>query len=375
MLILACGDNPSDPGSLLSSCDATGLVHRGVITSETWRAQNSPHFVLDTVVVTGPLTIEAGALVCGGQRGLLLISGPPGSTPVLNVPGTEDRPVRFKPTSRGLIWGGILAGNTAHQTGNVGAVNLRHVQMESAYAVEANTRGEIDIADSHFRQMGAVHFTRSMLNSVVDTGMVVAWGGRFDNTVIRGGSLDMNHSTTHQIRGIHISGGRIEGSSSPALFVSNTAGIPPTVTADAPLRIIGTTGIPIIAHRNVFSAIWPTRESQDSLLGNASDTLVIWDTALRAATPANLIVRRDLPWIVTFNLLSPVDQFHVDTMTVEPGASVTMFADLRVVGRISAVGTPAAPIRFIGPARLILVGTAQSEFENVIFENVTVIRQ
>ena len=131
----------------------------------------------------------------------------------------------------------------------------------------------------------------------------------------------------------------------------------------------------MLAYRNVFHAIWPTRASQDSLLGNANDTLVIWDTPRLAASPANLIVRRELPWVVTFDQTSLVDQFHVDTMTVEPGGSLTLIADLRVVGRISAVGTPASPIRIIGPATIFLEGAAVSEFSNVVFENVQVVRR
>jgi hypothetical protein len=44
------------------------------------------------------------------------------------------------------------------------------------------------------------------------------------------------------------------------------------------------------------------------------------------------------------------------------------------LGRITAVGTQASPIRITGPATIYLVGAAQSQFANVMFDNVQVVR-
>jgi hypothetical protein len=344
-------------------------VHRGEISDATWRAADNPHYLDDTVFVAGQLRVDPGTLVCAFAGAMLAVSDPDGVS-TLHAEGTAAQPITFKPAAPSERWEGIRAG-FVRSVNDRGTIRLRYVRVESASRVGANYGGAIDIEDSHFRQTH-VDFNRTMLRSVVDTGNVGSGGGRFENNVIRGGSLTLSQVTGGSP--IHLSGGRIEGSPNIALFVGTSGGIPPVVTADKPLRIVGSRGTPVLAYRNIFHAIWPTREAQDSLLGNANDTLVIWDTPLRAATPANLIVRRELPWVITFDPLSLVQHFHVDTMTVDAGGSLKLIADLRVIGRITAIGTPASPIHIAGPAIIYLVGAAQSQFTNVIFDNVQVVR-
>ena len=139
------------------------------------------------------------------------------------------------------------------------------------------------------------------------------------------------------------------------------------------MRIIGSASNAIDSDLETFSQIWPTRESQDSLLGNAKDTLMLWGSGSLLTRP--LYLRQDLPWVVSTHSAYPPGGTYISDLTIEPGSSLQIDR-LVVYGNLTAPGTVANPIRISagsqGTTGLILSDTATSTLSNVIFTGRTI---
>src|SRR5687768_3444153 len=284
----------------IEGCQGIGVTHTDTglpNDSATWHARQSPHFIQGSFTVTNRLTIEAGAIVCGLPDSELLVK----REGELIAAGRADRSIRFMATDTTRRWRGIIAGALTGPEGG-GLVRLTHVHVEwTSIGVVSAFQSSVRIDSSRFRQtsvLASANFSNlDMRRSVVDTGNVSLISGTFEDNIVRGGALFVarNQGTFAPIA---VNGGRIEGSPGTAFQVGTRGGIPPSVISTRPLRITGSRGKPVSAPIDAFLNIWPTRAAQDSLLGNANDTLVVWS----AATAHSLYVRRELPWHVICGL-------------------------------------------------------------------------
>lgn len=129
-------------------------------------------------------------------------------------------------------------------------------------------------------------------------------------------------------------------------------------------------------HVTSFVSLWPTREAQDSLLGNPDATLNLWGTSLfdgSGMDAGHVYIRRELPWIVSGYL----GAVTVASATVEAGASISLDATNFIVkGNVTAVGSESMPIQiamttegcyasYTYPCRMWLTGSASSQLSHV----------
>ncbi|HET7464503.1 MAG TPA: right-handed parallel beta-helix repeat-containing protein, partial [Longimicrobium sp.] len=212
-------------------------------------------------------------------------------------------------------------------------------------ALDSNT---VVIDSSVFRQAGTgiylVSRGSSISRSLVDTTTNPAWPAitldkltRFENTVIRGAAgVGLGVYGTH---GISLLGGRIEGSGGVGLQVTTTgAGL----LAARPIRVVGGSSYPAELSPSALARIYPAVTDQDSLLGNARDTVVVTGGILQQfAYP-----RQALPWRVTGEII--VQYFGI--LQAGPGASLAFTSGGAITarngGRLVARGTHASPVLF-----------------------------
>jgi hypothetical protein len=349
-------DQPTGPGraaperpslTLNAACDPGlgGQTHVDSVTSpETWSRADNPHHVGGDIYIEGAgvLTLEPGVLVCFGGNGRLHANH--GGRLAAN--GLDTARIVLTATDTDWPWYGLLLIGTP-----ASASSLRNVLIEHTYSgVGLATYGEhAAIVDSAvFRQNGRPLYLygrgTSLSRSRVDTSTMadfpaVEMGSNvtFEQNVIRGAAgTGLAVVGTH---GVSLLGGRIEGSGGVGLFVTTTgAGF----VATQPLRVVGGAGYPAELVVSAFPRIYSTIASQDSLLGNARDTLVVTGGILQQfAYPTQA-----LPWRVTGNIT--VQYYGI--LRPGPGASLafTAFTGItaRYGGRVVARGTQAAPVLF-----------------------------
>jgi hypothetical protein len=146
------------------------------------------------------------------------------------------------------------------------------------------------------------------------------------------------------VHGVSLLGGRIEGSGSVGLAVTTTG---PGIVATRPIRVVGGASYPASLVVSAFPRIYPTLADQDSLLGNARDTLVVTGGILQAfAYP-----KAGLPWYVTGEII--VQYYGI--LNPKPGATLTFRRvggiTAQLGGRLVARGTQAAPVVFTAEER------------------------
>lgn len=375
------GHNPDDFSRV--DCQKPGTAHSGTIANAVWLADDSPHQLRDTVIVSGTLTIEAGALVCGAPAGLLRIgkSDPPEATGVLLVPGTQDRPVVFTAADPVSHWGGITVETPTSGSGsaNQSRASMSHIRMELAdrgFSVDLFTSAIVE--NSHFRRAsiwgGSTSLGRATIelrNSVVDTATVLMADGVFEDNIIRGGGLTLDSNSGGHVL---ILGGRIEDSPGVGLKVGNRNFFfrEPDVTVSRPLRIVSSHGYAVDMPLDKFQMNWSTRAAQESLLGNWNDTLSLWSSG---GSNGDLLIRRDLPWqLYAILSTSPIE---VTNLTIEAGGSLDLTGRLVATGAVTAVGTIAEPITIKSSSQvcssgcgILLRGSSTSRFSNVFFSDV-----
>jgi hypothetical protein len=357
-----------DPAWRPATCAQSGVIHSGTLTGGIWRRVDSPHFLMDTVTVTGNLVIEPGAMVCGRPRSALLFT----NRGRLTATGTANRPITFTAVEPNQRWGGIL-------TGTSGGVSITHAVIELGdVLVGAFSAGTI--SDSHLRRAsfhgGGNFSSNSLYRSVVDTGNVtIGQGGTFEENLIRAGSLTLSRS--QGAGGVtKLNGGRIENSPGTALTIGSVYSYRfPEVSLGKPIRIKGSRGAPALMPLHTYMNVWSARAAQDSLIGNVSDTLKLYNIT-GDGMYANLHVRRDQP----LSLASLTPYINISTLTMEPGSSLDVGGALLTIhGSNNIVGTPSQPITIRSnstqcwanrPCSVVFGGTATSRISNVRFTSV-----
>lgn len=363
--LMACGEDPAgiDP-ALARTCGARGVLHAGEIGSERWGPEGNPHAVVDTLRVTDVLTIEPGVEVCV-EPGTPIFTCRGGSAIVAR--GTAEAPIVFTAGDPAEPWGGILGGACSSSDGGSlpAAVSVfSHVRIEhAAYGVLVGAR----IEHVHFRQIGCTAASTSHIAySRVDTagikgcpavlmGGAASQGGidRFEETTIVGsGGIGLKFvsygliTTSGAVPGsVALLGGRIEGSRGTGLHFDHLAYKYGHVSEARPLRITGGAGIPVRAPLGVVAQVWPTAADQDSLRGNAADSVVVWFH--KVTTP--VVVGRGITMKVIFHFFFPQTSIESeDGLRIEPGGELVLEDILWVRGPLLAEGTPDDPVRISG---------------------------
>jgi hypothetical protein len=339
---------PGGPSATLSpACDPGlgGVTHVDSVTAaETWSRTGNPHRVDQTLHVEGAgvLTLAPGVLVCFGSAGALDATN--GGRLVAD--GLDTARIVLTATDPANGWGGVhLRGTPAS------ASSLKHARIEytlSAYALSTHDyhAATIDSAVMRQNERGLYLWGRgtSLRRSRVDTVTSAAFpavtlGSHviFEQNVVRGAAgVGLAVLGTN---GISLLGGRIEGSGGVGLKVTTTG---PGFVTTQPVRVVGGASYPAELVVSAFPRIYTSVAQQDSLLGNARDTLVVTGGILQAwAFPAPA-----LPWHVTANI---VVQYYGILLPM-PGATLAFDRDVGITarsgGRVVARGTAAAPVLF-----------------------------
>jgi hypothetical protein len=341
-----------------AACSAPGKIHYGTEPAATWRLADSPHYLVGEVVIANVI-IEPGVVVCA-YPGAQLVT----KASTITASGTADRPIRFTAVDTLQKWVGI------DMYKSNGSASLSHSVLEFTSSGISGWGGELTLRDSRVRGAGVGfcgNFTSvNIRRSIIEDGNVCVSDGTFEDNVIRRGRLML--ARDRSIPGtLALNGGRIENGPDRAFWVATQGYVATTVTSSRPMRIVGAAGYPIDSSLEIFTQIWPTRAAQDSLLGNARDTLMLWGNEEKVSRP--LFARSDLPWMLYPHQNYAPSGIMVGDLSLEPGASLN-YARLVVKGSINIVGTSAQPIRLAAEdcdwCGLYLANAGTSQLKNVI---------
>jgi hypothetical protein len=362
-----------NPLEATASCQVRGTAHTGTIETASWRADDSPHFLQDTVSVSN-LVIEPGALICGGPGSLLLV------TTSLTAEGVSNKTIVFTAADPAKKWGGIKISGSNFGPETSASGRIVHALIELG-DIQLGWRTTLHLLDSHLRQASVAeawctnandkrcgsYRTMYVRRTVVDTGNVaISYGGAFEDVTIRAGGLLVSDGYALNNAPTIINGGRIEDSPDVGMqvgrqtLIDSKFGIPRLDVQKAP-RILRTKGCCVVRMPlHIFLQLWPTRAAQDSLLGNGANMVDL--VALNVVTDS-LHFRRDLSWS-----LGPRGDlggvgWGLQNVTVEPGASLALRGLVHIDKAMSALGTSSAPITITGGINLS--GSATSRWSHV----------
>lgn len=340
-------DFPDLPDPYQCSTGAGTLHENAIERSTTWRRIDAPHRVRRQLTVGGPpsgagppevvLTIEPGSPVCFADGAGLDVAI--GSAVV--AAGTQQLPIMFAPMSDGGTWSMTQSGPTLISTFGPTSV-LRHVQLRGgSVAIFAPlTIDSVWIRGGSVNVGGNVRITRSL----IEDAPVAMWGGElfFQATHIKRGSLVLKADA--QVRLIS---GRIEDSPGTGLIMSTDRYEPRILQAGA-VRIVGARGYPAQLTAEAASQLLASPEKQDSLLGNARDTLIVFGTSAK-----DLTIRPGLPWkvhpdfqpvITEPKLVHRIGLTGMATLRMEPGAALVGGLYVEDYARVLAMGTVTSPV-------------------------------
>lgn len=327
-----------------------GQTHTdSVLAAETWSRADNPHRVNEVIYIhgAGVLTLQPGVLVCFGTSAALVALG--GGRVVANGLDTA-RIVLMAADPDSGWWGVHMVGSPA--TGS----SLRNVRLEhtrTTYSLSTHDHHAAALDSVVVRQVEhglylwgrGTSIRRSRLDTVTSAVVpAVALGNlvTFEKSTIRGAAgvgLAVLGTT-----GVSLLGGRIEGSGAVGLQANAIAG--PGFTSTQPVRVVGGAGYPAELSVGAFSKIYTQTSHQDSLLGNARDTLVVTGGALTWLG----IASSKIPWRVT----SDITVTGWGGLNALPGAVLVFDSAVALTatngGRVVARGTAAAPALFTSTA-------------------------
>ncbi|HYR11096.1 MAG TPA: right-handed parallel beta-helix repeat-containing protein [Longimicrobium sp.] len=336
---------PGRPSALLNPlCGGSGgTTHAGgsITTAVTWAASGNPHRVTATVILGsgGQLTLQPGVIVCfsslallQSNGGRLVAQGLPASRIVLTA---TDPALGWKGVS--LSWEPSAASVLKHVTieyterGSPGVSSFMHPVAIDSTVIRQSGRG-VDLWGR------GASFSRSRVDTTTNRDANIAAvtlhdSTRFEQSVIL-------HAASNGLRiegaGVQILGGRIEGSGGIGIVAEQFSGIPWAT----PLRVVGGGSYPISASVQMLRALYTHSFYQDSLLGNARDTVLMRGGTLRTT----LLVRSGLPWHVT----GSIDVLVTGALRGEAGSRLVMDPGTGIQadsgGRVLMRGSPTNPV-------------------------------
>ncbi len=353
--VLGACDAPTDPGSaavaggpsmlVTPACGGMGgqwHLEDTITTVQTWTRATGPHRVPERIVVGtgGRLTVAPGAVVCFHANAGLTVRG----GRVL-ARGRDTAQVLFTAHDPAAGWAGMHFSASPGGSSYLTNVRIEHVQVHDV-AVHSAHDHPVYIDSAVIRQSGSAvslmapgsRISRSRVDTTTNRGGVAVFlgtGARFEQTIVRRAA-----GTGMEVAGpgVLLLGGRIEGSGGVGLRYLGDAAPSPYFT---PIRIVGGAGYPALMTASTLARTYGTPALQDSLLGNARDTLVIHGGMLRRRT---LTLGPRLPVLVT----STVEVDSVATFAAQPGARMVFARYAQVLarngGRVYFRGSAASPV-------------------------------
>jgi hypothetical protein len=271
-------------------------------------------------------------VVCARPHARLLISGGE-----LEAIGREDRRIHFVALDTVAGWKGIAAGSATTEDG--GSIVIKYADIDYANSVSAGFQSTLTIEHSRLRRtfIGAAgNFTGfAIRNSEVNDGSVQFSTGTFEETIISRGSLSLFPGQPGS-GSVTLNGGRIEDSPNVAVTIGSITLLrAPAVTVIKPLEIVGSRGGIGTMPGDDFVELWPTVAAQSSLLNNTNKHITLWGAGF-----GDLHLSSALDW----HLYGTIGLSQINSLTLEPGATVHVLSHFTVIGPFVALGTEAQPI-------------------------------
>jgi hypothetical protein len=306
----ACQDLPVQPGAghalppdtpaLLVNplcAGGAGTTHSSqtIVTAVTWQASGNPHRVTGDVSVStgGQLTLQPGVVACFSQYAGVQTNG--GGR--LAAQGLAASRIVLTASDLALGWKGVLLTGEPASASLLKNVTIEHTRLgaEGIYSFYH----PVVIDSTVFRQVGSAarlwgrgaRMMRSRVDTTLDRSKPAVWlndSVRVEQTVVRGAAgtgvyVDLSAS-------VHLLGVRVEEPGGTGLHVPDSG----VIASAQPVRVVGggTYGAELAV--DAMARIYPGLTDQDSLLGNARDTLLM----LGGPLSDDVYARAVLPWHV-----------------------------------------------------------------------------
>lgn len=357
---LSACDAPTDPGSgapaqaggpsllIAPGCGGTGgQTHAGttITAPQTWTRASSPHRVTGSIWVStgGVLTLQPGVIVCFAPgTGLLATNGGR-----IHARGRDTARIVFTARDPARGWDGMHFQGSPAVSSYLTNVRIEHVHVYDV-GVSTNDYHPVYVDSAVIRQSGRAvelrspgsRISRSRVDTTTNRGGAAVYltnGARFEATTVRrAAGVGVRVGGPNVI----LIGGRVEGSGDVGLSVENDA-LNPYSKA---VRVTGGRSYGGEMSLAALARLYPTPALQDSLRGNARDTMVVVAGRLRTA----LTVGPRLPLLFTSTFTMTVDS--LGSLTAQPGAALVFKPNAQLEfqygGRLVSRGTPAAPVVF-----------------------------
>lgn len=336
---------PGAPSRLVNpACTPVGQTHFAdtVSTAVTWTAASSPHHVTGTAVVApgGTLTIQPGAVVCFDPgTGLRSTGGR------LMAVGSSAAQIVLTAYDPAQGWSGVELQGTPPAGSQIRHARVEHVGLASTAIVST---GHLVFVDTVVvRQSGAAvslwgrasRFGWSRVDTTTSASVAAVTLGdsaRFQASVVRGAAgvgILIDGATGVRLVGSN----RVEESGGVGIRAPHQTGI----ASSSGARVVGGLSYPIETTAPLLQDLYgSTLSNQDSLKGNARDTVLMLGGILRAS----LYVRSGLPWHVKGAIV--VDSGGVlrgqggSRLALDPGVFVYATSG----GRVQLRGTRLNPV-------------------------------
>jgi hypothetical protein len=339
---------PSGPSMLITAecAGSGGQTHAAttITTAQRWTRATSPHRVKGWIFVNtgGLLTIEPGVVICF-EPGMGITANNGGR---LHARGQNTARIVFTARDPARGWSGLRFDGSPAIHSYLTFVRIEHVALNSV-AVATNSYHPLLLDSAVIRQSGRAVELRSpgsyMYRSRVDTttnrnnaAIFLENGARFERVVVR-----RSAGVGVQVRGSNVLllGGRVEGSGGVGLQVQthliHASSRGPRVVAGRSYG--GEMPLPVLAR------LYSTPVLQDSLRGNARDTLVVLNGELLSP----LTVGPRLPLLIN-SWGTYVGAAGV--LTAQPGASLVFRGNAGLNfnngGRLVSRGKRTQPVLF-----------------------------
>ena len=300
------------------------------------------------------LVIDAGTEVRAAE-GVQLVASQ------LLIRGTESAPVLFRPLAAGSHWGGIVIPGYGPDSSSIS-----HVRIETAQTgISATSPVRIEhLHVEDIQGIGVLMHGGELIRSVIDgaggSGVVIGSNSavRMEGTIVRGAATGIELPCV-RCR-LHISGGTIEDNEGDGIRVRFGDPRTGTVIFEAPVRIAGNGGhplvIPLVSMRGVMNDV----AAQSDLLGTGRDTIVAFAGSTWGAgqvPEGDLTIRKTLPFRVVVPCpggLPPMVMEAGALLTVQGGACAARFA----MQMPTLLGTAAEPVTIAGDGVTMRLTTA-----------------
>ncbi|HST60243.1 MAG TPA: right-handed parallel beta-helix repeat-containing protein [Longimicrobium sp.] len=351
--VLGACDAPTDPGGsavatapsmlITPACAGTGgQTHTGdtIRTAQIWTRANSPHRVMGWTYVDagGKLTIAPGAAVCFEPYvGLVAQNGGR-----VMARGRDTAKIVFTGRDPARGWRGIRLSGAPAAASYLTNIRIEHVNVD--YVAVTTSGQHAAVVDSAvIRQSGrGVSFSAPgsrLIRSAVDSTTnrygvaVLLAAGSFEGSVVRHAAGDGVQVTGPNVL---LLGGRIEGSTDVGLTVETV----PLNRYSRAVRVVGGQSYPARLSLSAFVRLYSTPALQDSLLGNARETAIVYGGWLHST----LAVGPRLPlWIDGYVVAD-----SLAAVVLQPGARIyfARYAGLAVQngGRLISRGSATSPV-------------------------------